>query len=157
MDSGCAKSTVGLNLARQLGYHISETPQSRGGHCFLGPGGERYPNRGDVNFKSLDESSRACVTHFNVAEGVDQALGSIAEANDAKNLVIFDAEGSFLIPGNGPEAAAIRKAALRCRRATKIHRRKNSFYLPLWVQAEGDVSKTVTDAGKKTPFQGQGK
>ena len=153
MDSGCAKSTVGLELARQLGYSVKETAQSRGGHCFLGPGGERYPDRGDVYFQSLDESSRSCITHFNVAEGVDQALGSIAEANDAKNLVIFDSEGSFLIPGNGPEAAAIRKAALRCLR----HRRKNSFYLPLWVQAEGCASKAVTDAGKKTPFQGQGK
>ena len=113
MDFGCARSTAGASIAADCGYQVRETPQSRRGHCFLGPGGERYANKGDVRFRSLDENSKACLTHFNIAEGVEQALASVAEVNDSGNLIIFDGCGSFIIPGDGPDAAAIRKAALR--------------------------------------------
>ena len=69
-------------------------------------------------------------------KGVDQALGSVAEVNDSDNLVMFDLEGSAVIPGKSPEAAMIRRIMRKCKKMTTIHRRKNSFYIPLWVQPE---------------------
>ena len=88
-----------------------------------------------------------------MAQGVDQVLGSVAEMNDCNNMVLFDLEGSFTISGNSPEAASIRKAVRRCRRATEIHRRKNTFYIPLWVQPQPG-----TDVKEKAnPFQRQGR
>ena len=110
-------------------------------------------NRGRVQLRSMDESSRNCLTKFHIADGVDQALGSVAEMNDSDNMVLFDGEGSAMIPGKSPEAAAIRKAMRKCRARTDIHRRKNSFYIPLWVQPEAG-SKSENGQG---PFQGQGR
>ena len=83
---------------------------------------------------ALDENRRKCRTGFNVAEGVEQILGSVADMNDADNLVVFDKEKSVSMPGSSPEAAMIRRAIEKSQDATKIHRRRNNFYIPLWVQ-----------------------
>ena len=99
----------------------------------------------------MNEQSRNYTTQFHVAEGVEQALGSVAEMNDAGNIVLFDGVGSYTIPGRSPEAAMIRRAAAKCSRATKIHRRKNIFFIPIWVQPE-----KVNDSGRKGPFRGPG-
>ena len=80
-------------------------------------------------------------------------MGSVAEMNDSGNLVLFDTEGSYSINAKSPEAAAIRKAVRRCKRATKIHRCKNSYFIPLWVQSE----MQTTEKDKVAPFGGQGK
>ena len=158
MDSGCARSTTGLAITEDLGYAVHETAQSKNGHHFTGPGGERYPNRGSVELIAEDENAKICSTRFHVAEGIEQALGSVADMNDAENLVLFDNAGSYVVPGKGPEAAAIRKIMEKCKKATKIHRRKNTFYIPLWVQPEGKRSSQgqKTAIGSKAPFQGQG-
>ena len=164
VDSGCGRSTTGPTIAQEMGYAIRPTVQSRNGHFFVGPGGEKYFNQGDVVFNAADERSRAITTKFNVAEGVEQALGSVAEMTDVGNLVLFDKESgrSCVIPGRSPEAARIRKAAEQCKTATKIYRRKNTYYIPIWVQPE--ASAKVPDARmnqstivNKTPFQGQGR
>ena len=73
--------------------------------------------------------------------------------DDAENMVLFDLEGSFSIPGKSPEAAIVRRAIRKCKRAIQIHRRKNSFYIPLWVQPQSNG----TNGSEPTPFQGQGK
>ena len=154
VDSGCGKSTTGPHMANQLGYSVKETPQSRQGHYFIGLGGEKYPNKGSVNFAGKDEGSRNCLTKFNIADSIEQALASVAEMNDAGNLVLFDTERSYSIPSKSPEAAAIRRALARCRKATKIHRRKNSFFLPLWVRLES--TNKITNSAKGALFQGHG-
>ena len=126
--------------------------QSQKGHYFVGPAGEKYMNRGRVQLRSMDESSRNCLTKFHIADGVDQALGSVAEMNDSGNMVLFDGEGSAMIPGKRTEAAASRKAMRKCRARKDIHRRKNSLYIPLWVQPEAG---TCNKQGQ-TLFQGRG-
>ena len=142
-------------MAEEMGYKVEPTPQSQRGHYFLGPGGEKYSNKGRVQLRALDEESRECITRFHIADGIEQALGSVAEMNDSGNLLIFDNEGSAMIPGKSPEAAAIRKAMMRCKRKMKIHRRKNSFYMPIWVQPEANNEKK--SAVNTTPFGGQGR
>ena len=113
---------------------------------------------------AADERSRAITTKFNVAEGVEQTLGSVAEMTDVGNLVLFDQEsgGSCVIPGRSPEAARIRKAAEQCKTATKIYRRKNTYYIPIWVQPEAtakvpDARMSQSTIVNKAPFQGQGR
>ena len=146
VDSGCGRSVIGAKQTHGLGYRAAESPQSLRGHCSTGSGGEQYKNKGKVELAALDENSKAVRTGFNVADGVDQCLGSVAEMNDAGNLVIFDAEGSAAIPASSPEAATIRRALQRAARAAKIHRRKNTFFIPLWVhpqKPELPFTKTV--------------
>ena len=152
VDRGCGRSCTGEKIAEALGYQVEETAQSKRGHYFTGPGNETYPNKGKVQLSALDEASRACITSFNVAQGVDQSLGSVADTNDANNLVIFDKEGSGSLPGNSPEAAAIRKAMARASRMTKFHRRKNTFSIPLWMQPQPKSS----DRPVNTPVQRRG-
>ena len=82
IDSGCARSTTGPAMVEAMQYVPRETPQSRAGHCFVGPGGERYANKGDVVFQAVDERARRCTTKFNIAEGLEQPLGSVAEMTD---------------------------------------------------------------------------
>ena len=152
VDSGCARSTTGPAMVEAMQYKPRETPQSRAGHSFVGPGGERYANKGDVVFRAIDERARLCTTKFNIAEGVEQPLGSVAEMTDADQIVLFDKIGSLVISGRSPEAAMIRRAAAKCKQATSIHRRKNNFFMPLWIQPEEQAS------GKPSaPFQGQGR
>ena len=50
-----------------MGYGVEETPQSRQGHYFVGPGGEKYPNKGCVSFSAKDELSRDCITKLHMA------------------------------------------------------------------------------------------
>ena len=69
--------------------------------------------------------------------------------NDAGNLVLFDAEGSAMIPGKSPEAAIIRKGLAKASKATAIHRRRNTFYIPLWAQKPSKLRKS-------TPFTRRG-
>ena len=121
VDSGCGRSTAGPAMAEEMGYTIEPTAQSQKGHYFVGPGGEKYMNRGRVQLRSMDESSRSCLTKFHIADGVDQALGSVAEMNDSDNLVLFDGEGSAMIPGKCPEAAMIRKAMRKCGLCLLLH------------------------------------
>ena len=146
VDSGCGESCHGDRLAKSLGYSPEESAQSRRGHAFTGPGGEKYLNKGKVQLNALDESGRPCKTSFSVAEGVEQVRGSVADMNDSGNLVVFGKDGSALIPGRTAEAAQIRKAMERCDAATAIHRRKNNFFIPLWVQGPEpkDKSRSAT-------------
>ena len=48
-----------------------------------------------MELEAADENNKAYWSRFNVAEGVEQILGSVAEVNEAGNLVMFDNEGSF--------------------------------------------------------------
>ena len=48
-ESGCGKSTAGPDLAMEMGYDVLPTAQSKQGHYFIGPGSERYANKGCVN------------------------------------------------------------------------------------------------------------
>ena len=134
-------------MSQVAGYEVQATPQSRNGHHFVGPGEERYANKGKVVMRALDETSRNVTTAFNVAEGVSQALASVAESNDAGNMLIFDQAESVIIRADSPEAARIRRAIADAAKKTRIHRRKNTFFVPLWIQE---------DHSSKTPFQGQG-
>ena len=148
VDSGCGRSVMGARTVERLGYRTTASIQSARGHCFTGPGGEQYPNCGRVVLRALDEASKMCKASFNVAEGVDQILGSVADMNDAGNMVIFDEKGSMSLPGTSPEAATICRAMARATKATLIHHRRNNFYIPLWVQAPEAAKAPFTRRGK---------
>ena len=145
MDSGCGRSVIGKAAVKP--DMIKATPQSARGHFFVGPADEKYPNLGKVTLEALNEGSRPVLANFNVAEGVSQALASVAESNDSGNMVIFDKQQSVTMRADSPEGLRIRKAIAAVTQKTLIHRRGNSFYLPLWVQDEAAV---------EAPFPRQG-
>ena len=61
--------------------------------------------------------------------------------DDSGNLVVFDKDGSALILGRSAEAAQMPKAIEEFSTATAIHRRKNNFFIPLWVQGPEQKDK----------------
>ena len=132
VDSGCGRSVIGKAAVQPA--MIKPTPQSARGHFFVGPADEKYPNLGKVTLEALNEGCRPVLANFYVAEGVSQALASVAESNDSGNMVIFDKQQSVTMRADSPEGLRIRKAIAAATQKTLIHRRGNSFYLPLWVQ-----------------------
>ena len=65
------------------------------------------------------------MTNFNIAEGVDKPLASVAESVDLDDLVISDrvSEGSVILPGASLEAASILKVVQLAVAKTIIRRR----------------------------------
>ena len=104
------------------------------GHAFTGPAGEKYRNLGKLQLVGRNEAGRATAASFHIAEGVSQALGSVAESNDAGNLLAFDSsggrDGSLILKADSEEGKAIRAAterALSKGAGTIMHRVKNNY------------------------------
>ena len=77
------------------------------GHFFMGPAKERYKHLGNITLKGTNESGDRVAMGFRIAEGVDQALGSVASANDGGTMAVSDStgdhHGSKLIKADGEE------------------------------------------------------
>ena len=154
VDSGCTKSCGPVSLGE--GREVEETPQSKAGHAFMGPGGEKYKNVGKATILGKNEAGKSCQVSMHMAQGVRQALGSVAESNDAGNMVVFDStgehHGSGIIRADSAEGKIIREAMRRALTetcATKIHRVKNSYEARIWIDEPMNVK--ANDA----PFAGQ--
>ena len=98
---------------------------------------------------------RRCQNAFHVAEGIKQALGSVAECNDAGNMVLFDSsgdhKGSIILSSDTPEGKAIRVIAKKAQgkgTGTPMERIRNSYIIKMWLEAP-----TASD---NSPSQGPG-
>ena len=153
IDSGCGRSVCPTSLA--AGRTIEETKQSRAGHVFTGPGGERYPNRGRVTIRGVNDEERKCQVSFNVAEGVRQALGSVAECNDAGNIAIFDSSGehsgSILLTAASEADRVIRRAVELAQKAgagSRMHRVGNTYVTKIWMEEPSEMVNSPGFAGR---------
>ena len=102
---------------------------------------------GKVQLVGKNEAGKTMAATFNIAEGVKQALGSVAESNDVGNLLVFDSsgsrEGSLILRADSEEGEAIRKAidkAMSRGAGTKMHRAKNNFVTKMWVADQNNTS-----------------
>ena len=141
------------------GRKLQSTPQSRRGHVFVGPAGERYKNRGKITVSGTNAFGRKTALEFNVAEGVDQALASVAAVNDIDNLAVFDStgerQGSIILNGDTEEGRTIREAVRRAldkEIGSPIERIKNTYVTTLWL----DDADEPDDADATSGFTRQG-
>ena len=141
------------------GRKLQSTPQSRRGQVFVGPAGERYKNRGKITVSGTNAFGRKTALEFNVAEGVDQAVASVAAVNDVDNLAVFDStgerQGSIILNGDTEEGRTIRDAVRRAldkEIGSPIERIKNTYVTTLWLD-DADEPDDV-DATSGFPRQG---
>ena len=135
---GCGKTGAGKYLTK--GRQIRETPQSRGGHHFAGPGEEIYRNLGMITLEGRTTTARPR-RWTSILPTEWSSLLSVAQMNDVGNLAVFDAvgdrQGSRIIKGNSPAWRAIRQAvreATAKKEGTAIRRVKNTYYMNLWIK-----------------------
>ena len=152
VDSGCGRPCCPEGLAK--GGKIQSTPQSRRGHVFVGPAGERYRNKGKITVSGKNAFGLKTALEFNVAEGVDQALASVAAVNDVDNLAVFDSSGerrgSIILNGDTPAGRAIREAvqqALRREIGSPIERIKHTYVTTLWLDDDDEAEDADATAG----------
>ena len=148
MDTGAGKSCAPRGLAS--GYNVQPSAGSRAGQNFVGPGGERYPNEGEVKLPFITEHGRPACGAFQVAEGLTKPLAAISDSCDKGNLSVFDNDGSFLINRESEEGKAIRELVNKARDKVQMYRKNGVYVMPVWLQSPEEVAKSA-------PFQRQGK
>ena len=132
MDSGAGKSCVPKALTK--GYVIEPSAGSMAGQKFVGPGGEKYPNEGQVRLEVVTEAGLPGMGDFQVAEGLQKPLAAVSDSCDKGNLCLFDNDGSFVIPRDSIEGRKIREAAAAAKVKTTMHRKNGVYTVPVWVQ-----------------------
>ena len=111
VDAGAGKSATSKAAAE--GYKIQPSAGSRCGQKFVGPGDERYPNRGEVTLKFATEENIPIKGDFQVADGLSKTLAAVSDSCDKGNIGFFDNDGSYLVRRDSPEGREmIRLAAL---------------------------------------------
>ena len=114
MDTGAGASVTKKRTSN--GYPIRPSKGSIAGQNFGGPGGEKYPNEGEVTYKMIHkESGVKCTGTYQVAEGVNKTLMAVSESADKGNLSIFDKECGYGIRRDSPEGQQIIKLVEQAR------------------------------------------
>ena len=123
------------------GCHVSPSKGSVAGQRFLGAGGEVIHNEGKFQVAHLTEFGAIGKMTFQAAR-VRKPLMAVSSINRRGNLVLFDGDRSFILPGNAPEVAQVRKNVDQIRGKVPLHLRNGVFTMKTWRQA--------------APFPGQG-
>ena len=97
-----------INPKHLPGIPLEPSEWSRKGLKYQGPGKELIPNLGQLCVSLMTLGGLVGRTTWQAAD-VRKPLMAVSAINDKGNLVIFDSQGSGILPGNLPETAAIRK------------------------------------------------
>ena len=60
---------------------------------------------------------------------------AVSSVNDKGHLVLFDLEGSFLIPSQAPEVATIRELVSQSQGKVALHRENGIFNMRVWQKS----------------------
>ena len=88
---------------------------------YVGPGSERIPNEGQFKSTVLLEDGGSGSFTFQAAQ-VRKPLMAASSVNDKGHLVLFDLEGSFLIPSQ-----ALRELVSQAQGTVTLHRENGIF------------------------------
>lgn len=140
LDSGAGKSVTTTDVA--TGYRILETAASKSGQVFVGPGSERYPNKGQVKLRMKTEAGQPCTGDFAVAQGVEKTLAAVSDSCDRNNIVAFDNDLSAVVPRDCAEGVQIRRLIQQCKNKIEVQRQNGVYVLPVWVKAPSESGFT---------------
>ena len=110
---------------------LVDSPGSLAGQKYLGPGGEEIPNMGQFTAMMTIEGEREGKFTFQAAP-VRKPLLAVSSVNDKGNLVVFDGDASFIIPGTGPQVAQLRKLIQTQSGKVKLHRKNGVYTMRAW-------------------------
>ena len=149
VDTGAGKSVTSKATAE--GYKVRPSAGSRCGQKFIGPGDERYPNRGEVTLKFATEEDKPIKGDFQVADGLTKTLAAVSDSCDKGNIGFFDNEGSYLVRRDSPEGREMIRLAALAKDKVKLYRKNGTYLLPLWLQDGGEsaVEEGFTRQGAK--------
>ena len=86
---------------------------------------------------------------------VRKPLAAVSSITHKNNLVMFDMPGNFILPGNAPEVAEIRRLANKVKNRIKMEERRGVYVMSLWVKEYGDTEPTEGNLEEGFPGQGQ--
>ena len=108
-----------------------DSPGSVACQKYLGPGGEEIPNVGQITMSMTIEGDREGDV-FSRPPPVRKPLLAVSSVNDKGSLVVFDGTESFIIPGEGPHVAQLRKLIQTMTDKIKIHRINGVYTMRVW-------------------------
>ena len=134
-DSG-AGATV-CNPSHFPASAVTDSPGSLKGQVFAGPGGDRIPNQGQLAADTILENGAQGKLTFQAADIVAPLL-AVSSINDKGNLVIFDPQGSFILPAHN--TALIDKVRALVKQMTgkvDLHRKNGVYKMRAWRPKPG--------------------
>ena len=117
-------------------YPLEESAGSRSGQTYAGARkGDTIPNRGQrqVKLRLGDVDGERAAMRIQDAP-VRRPILAVSDSNDAGNLLVFDREGSVILPKGVPEIAAIRQLVAQAKRKIQMKRERGIFTLDAWVE-----------------------
>ena len=98
---------------------------------YLGLAGEEIPNQGQLSTAMTLEGGQEGIFTFQAAP-VRKPILAVSSVNDKGNLVVFDGEASYIIPGKQPLVAKLRKMIQDIPGKVKLHRKNGVYNLRTW-------------------------
>ena len=116
---------------------LTDSPGSLKGQVFAGPGGELIPNQGQLQAKPTLENGAEAQLTFQAADVVAPLL-AVSSVNDKGNLVLFDPQGSFIIPAhNAALIGQMRQLVKKMTGKVDLHRKNGVYKMRAWRAKPG--------------------
>ena len=129
VDSGAAEPVCDPSTFPE--EKVTPSAGSIVGQCYLGPGKERIPNMGEIKPTLMMESDGTGRITFQAAP-VRKPLLAVSSVNDKGHMVVFDTDGSFLVPADAPEVLQVRALLQKVRGKIDLHRENGVFNIRAW-------------------------
>ena len=133
VDSGAGESVV--NPDDWPNVDLKPSKGSVEGQRYVGPGGEKMDNLGELPVKVRTERHGGSDISSRVAfQGakVRKPLLAVSGVIDKGNIVVFDGRGSFTLPGSCAAVASVRKAITGVQGRIPLHAKNGVFVLRTW-------------------------
>ena len=116
---------------------LVDSPGSLAGQIFGGPGGEKIPNMGQLKAETLLENGCEGKFVFQAADVISPLL-AVSSVNDKGNLVLFDPQGSFIIPAqNQVLINKVRQLVQQMTGKIELHRKNGVYKMKAWRKKSG--------------------
>ena len=149
VDSGPAHSVADGDIWQTIPR--MESPESKAGSVYLGPGKEKIPNRGQKSLSVKTDGNPAVRRMTFQDAAVRKLLAAVPGITDKGNVVLFEKKGSFIAPADCPEVNTIREFSRQIKYRIELECRKGVYVMPIWVQTGADKN-----TAEKKVFIGQG-
>ena len=130
MDSGVGASVADGDQFPE--FPQEESPGSRRGQTFQGPGAEQIPNKGQKKVcLATREGMKSNIT-FQDAK-IRRPILAVIDAIRAGNIVIYGDKISSIIPLSSPEGRLLAKTAAKAKTKIALDEKDGVFVMPAWV------------------------
>ena len=147
LDSGAGASVI--NPDDLPGVPVKPSEGSKRGQRYVGPGGEKIANEGELQVDLETEGSGNASRIVFQAARVRKPLLAVSGVVGKGNIVVFSAEGSFILPGNRNTRAKI-QAAIDCTNGKiPLHQKNGVFVMRCKRKGAGGPEPVFSRPGSK--------